>query len=123
MDANQIMLGKYSLPFILSIILGLIYKKTSIANDWKPFISAGCGVVLGIGAMFYNEVYTSINFPLVADYALGGAVAGWAAVGIYETTKESGAGRTYVALDANNKRIPGARVAKVNKIKIMKSGL
>jgi len=123
LDANQIMLGKYSLPFILSIVLGLLYKKTSVADDWKPIISAGAGVALGVAAMFYNVAdYATIDFPTVADYALSGAVAGWAAVGIYETTKESGAGRTYIPIDANNKRIPGAKVAKVSKIKIMGGG-
>ena len=117
------MLGKYSLPFILSMILGLLFKKTSVTDDWKPFIAAGIGIALGAGAMFYQEIYTAINFQMVADYSLAGLMAGFSAVGIYEATKESGAGRTYIALDENNKRIQGAKVAKVNKIKIMKSGL
>ena len=122
MDPNQIMLGKYSLPFILSMVLGLIFKKTSIADDWKPFIAAGAGVAFGVAAMFYQELFAAINFQTVADYSLAGLMAGFSAVGIYETTKESGAGRTYVALDANNKRIAGAKVAKVSKLKIMDPG-
>ena len=96
MDPNQIMLGKYSLPFILSIILGLVYKKTSIADDWKPFIAAGFGVALGVAAMFYNEAFASINFAMVADYVLAGGIGGAASTGIYEMTKESAAGRRYV---------------------------
>jgi hypothetical protein len=120
MDPNQIMLGKYSLPFILSMILGLIYKRASIADDLKPYIAAACGVALGIAAMFYNEATASINFGMVADYVLAGGMGGAASTGIYEMTKESGAGRTYIAVDADNKRIPGAKVAKISKIKIMR---
>jgi hypothetical protein len=120
MDPNQIMLGKYSLPFILSMVLGLIYKRAKISDDWKPAIAAFCGVALGVAAMFYNEVYSSINFPMVADYVLAGGLGGMAATGIYEFSKESAAGRRYVAIDANGKRIAGAKVAKVGKIKVMK---
>lgn len=120
MDHQTIMLGKYSLPFVLSIILGLLYKKTSISDDWKPFIAAGIGVALGVVAMFYNENFGSINFQMVADYVFAGGIGGAASTGIYEMTKESGAGRAYIAVDANNKRIPGARVAKVSKLKVMK---
>jgi len=120
MDANSIMLGKYSLPFILSIVLGLIFKRTTIADDLKPYISMAVGCVLGIGAMFYNEVYSAVNFPMIADYVLAGGMAGAAATGIYEMAKQSPGGVSYVAVDSNNKRIAGAKVAKVSKIKIMK---
>ena len=119
MDPNQIMLGKYSLPFILSMILSLIYKRKKVADDMKPAIAAACGIALGVAAMFYNEVYASINFALVADYILAGGLGGMAATGIYEFSKESGAGRRYIAVDANGKRIAGARVAKVSKLKVM----
>jgi len=120
MDANSIMLGKYSLPFILSIILGLIFKRTNIADDLKPYISMAVGCLLGVGALFYNEVYSAVNFPMVADYVLAGGIAGFAATGIYETAKQSPGGVSYVAIDSNNKRIADARVAKISKLKIMK---
>ena len=120
MDANSIMLGKYSLPFILSIILGLIFKRSAIADDLKPYIAMAVGCLLGIGALFYNEVYSMINFPMIADYVLTGGMAGAAATGIYEMAKQSPGGASYIAIDSNNKRIPNARVAKINKLKIMK---
>ena len=122
MDPNQIMIGKYSLPFVLSMILALVYKRTKIADDLKPFIAAGLGLLLGVGAMFYNEAISSINFAMVADYVLAGGIGGAAATGIYEMNKEGPAGRSYIALDANGKRIPGARVAKYSKVKIMQPG-
>jgi len=120
MDANSIMLGKYSLPFILSIVLGLIYKRAKLADDLKPYISMAVGCLLGIAAMFYNEAYSAIAFPMVADYVLAGGMAGSAAVGIYEMSKAGPAGSTYYALDENNKKIAGAKVVKVNKFKVMK---
>lgn len=120
MDPNQIMLGKYSLPFILSMVLGLLYKKTKITDDLKPYIAAACGVALGVAAMFYNESTASINFAMVADYVLAGGLGGAAATGIYEMNKEGPAGRSYIAVDANGKKIPGAKVAKYSKVKILR---
>jgi len=113
MDANSIMLGKYSLPFILSIVLGLIFKRMTVPDDLKPYIAMLVGCGLGVAALFYNELYSSINFPMVADYVLAGGMAGAAATGIYEMSKAAPGGSYYVPVDANNKKIPGARVVKV----------
>ena len=52
MDPNEVMLGKYTLPFILSMILGLIYKRTNVPDDLKAYIATACGCLLGVGAMF-----------------------------------------------------------------------
>lgn len=121
MDPNQIMLGKYSLPFILSMVLGLIYKRTNVPDDLKPYVAALCGGILGILAMLYNHEYIDINFTLIADYVMAGSIGvGFGATGIHEATKASPLGTRYVAIDSNNKKIPGARVAKINKTKIMK---
>ena len=121
MDPNSMMLGKYSLPFILSMVLGLIYKKTAVPDDLKPYVAALCGGILGILAMLYTEAYTAINFPMIADYLLAGAIGvGFGATGIHEATKASPLGTKYIAIDVNNKKIQGARVAKINRTKIMK---
>ena len=118
MDANSIMLGKYSLPFILSIILGLIYKRAdTIPNDLKPYISMAVGCGLGIAAMFYNEPYSTIVFPMVADYVLEGGIAGSAAVGIYEMSKAVPSSTAYYAVDSSGKVITDAKVMKVNRSK------
>jgi hypothetical protein len=117
MDPDTIMLGKYSLPVILSLILGLIYKRTKVADDMKPYISIGCGILLGVASMFYMEV-SPITFPVVSDFVLAGAMAGFAATGIYETTKPSAKSR-YLPVDQNGKKIPDARVMKVDIRKII----
>ena len=58
---------------------------------------------------------------MIADYFMAGTTGvGFGATGIHEATKASPLGTKYIAIDANNKRIPGARVAKVNRTKIMK---
>ena len=108
MDPEAITLGKYSLPVVLTILLGLVFKNTTVKDSFKPFIAAGCGIVLGIIAMFYNESIT-ISFPLVVDYLLAGAIAGTSATGIYELIKPSGA-KKYAVVDVNGKKIPGAKV-------------
>jgi hypothetical protein len=124
MDPSQMMLGTYSLPFILSMILGFIYKKTNIADDAKPFVAAICGGILGLLAMVYNNSYSAIDFTMIADYFLAGSIGvGFGATGIHEATKASPLGTTYIAVDSNNKKIQGARVLKVNKPKIMRGDL
>lgn len=115
MDANSIMLGKYSLPFILSIVLGLIYKKTTLKDDWKPYIATAAGALLGVAAMFYNENVDFINFSMVADYVLAGGIGGAAATGIYEMQKQAPTGKQYVAVGSDGKIIKDARVAKISK--------
>jgi len=118
MEPNQIMLGKYSLPFILSIILGLIYKRAdTIPNDLKPYIAMAVGCCLGVTAMFYNEAYGAIAFPMVADYVLAGGMAGAAATGIYEMSKAVPSSTVYYAVDSGGTRIADAKVMKVNRSK------
>lgn len=120
MNADSIMLGKYSLPFILTIILGFIFKRTTISNDLKPYIAMLIGCILGIGGMFYQVTYSEITFQILADYILAGGMAGSAATGIYEMSKSAPGTSYYVPVDSNNKKIPGARVIKIKKPKILK---
>ena len=120
MDPESITLGKYSLPFILSIILGMIYKHSKVPDTYKAYIATACGCLLGIGAMFYNNAYADINFVMIADYVMAGGTAGAAATGIYEMNKSGPTGTSYIALDENGKRIKGAKVAKYSKVQILK---
>ena len=117
---STIMLGKYSLPFVLSIILGLIFKNSAIPDQYKPYISAAVGIALGVAAMFYNVEYGMIAFPIVADYVLQGLIAGAAATGIYEMNKVGPTGTKYQAIDENGKSIPNARVVKYSKAKVVR---
>ena len=108
MDPETITLGKYSLPVILMILLALVFKNISIKDSLKPLIAVGCGIVLGIIAMFYNEPDV-ITFPMVVEFILAGVVAETSATGAYELIKPQGV-KKYAAVDSNGKRIPGAKV-------------
>jgi Phage holin family Hol44, in holin superfamily V len=119
MNPETISLGQYSLPFILSIILGLIFKRSNISNDLKPYIAVLCGIGLGIAGMFYN-IPGAHSFQMWADYMMAGGIAGAAATGIYEMSKGALGKSVYVPVDSENKKIPGARVVKIKSPKILK---
>ena len=79
----EIGIGQYSLPVILTIVLGCIYKAVpTIPDRWKSLITIAVGILLGIGAMFYSEL--AITPRVVIDYLLVGLMVGAAAIGLYE---------------------------------------
>jgi len=79
----EIGIGQYSLPVILTVILGVIYKAfPSIPDRWKSLITIGVGLILGVGAMFYTE--QPISPKLIINYLLVGLMVGAAAIGLYE---------------------------------------
>lgn len=76
-------IGQYSLPVILTVVLGVVYKAApSIPDRWKSLITIGAGLLLGVGAMFYTEL--PISPKLIIDYLLVGLMVGAAAIGLYE---------------------------------------
>jgi hypothetical protein len=79
----EISIGAYSLPVILSVVMGVIYKVApAIPDRWKALVSIAVGILIGLVAMVYGqEVYT---VKTVIDYILIGGMAGAAAVGLYE---------------------------------------
>ena len=85
---NDVMLGAYSVPVILTVILGAIYKALpQVPDRYKPLIAAAVGVGLGIGAMFYN-VEGSLTVANWIDYILYGFMVGASAVGLWEMSKK-----------------------------------
>ena len=79
----DISIGYYSLPVILTVILGVIYKTVpAIPDRWKSLMTMGVGLLLGIGAMLYTEL--PINPKLIIDYLLVGLMIGASAIGLYE---------------------------------------
>ena len=79
----EIGIGHYSLPVILTVILGVTYKVVPAIRDrWKSLITIGVGLLLGIGAMLYTEL--PITLKLIIDYLLIGLMVGAAAIGLYE---------------------------------------
>lgn len=82
----EISIGYYTLPAILMVILGIIYKSVpTIPDRWKSVIAVGVGMLLGIGAMFYSE--QPVVPKLVIEYLLLGLMGGAASTGLYEGQK------------------------------------
>lgn len=80
---ETISLGQYSLPVILTVVLGIVYNITTVPDKWKAFVAIGIGVILGLVGMIYNNPspYTPV---IVIDHVLYGFMAGAGAVGLYE---------------------------------------
>jgi len=79
----EVAIGTYSLPVLLTVLLGIIYHVIpSIPDKHKALIAIAAGIVIGLVAMFYNEV--AINAKVVIDYVLLGLMTGAAAIGLYE---------------------------------------
>lgn len=84
----EISFGAYTLPVILTVVLGLFYKTVGpgvVPDRFKAAIACGVGIGLGIASIPYN------NQPWVAkviiDACLTGFMYGASAVGIYEVTR------------------------------------
>lgn len=87
---QEINLGQYAIPFLITIFLAVIFKPfdnpdgTSKLPDWlKGYIAIGIGVALGIIGMFYSGVQP-ITFKVWVDYILYGFVQGAASIGIFK---------------------------------------
>lgn len=84
--AGGVTLAGYSLPVILTVILGFVYKMfPNIPNRFKAAIAIGIGIVIGIVAMVYQG--NALTFKVVVDGILSGIMTGSAAVGLYEVTR------------------------------------
>ena len=80
-------IGQYSVAFLLTIILTLVYKFVPVIPDKFKALLAGCtGVVLAILAMFYSAP-VEITFQVWVNTLIGGFLIGMSAVGLYETTR------------------------------------
>ena len=86
---NEIQLGQYAIPFIITILLAFAFKPfdnidgTSRWPDWvKGYVAAALGVAIGIVAMFYKGV--APTFVSWVDYILYGFIQGTSAIGIFK---------------------------------------
>ena len=81
---EEIKLGQYALPLLLTIILALIYKFVPIefSDRYKALIA----VFVGVGLSLLTVWYKGLGFDIVnvVDYGLYGLMVGASAVGIYE---------------------------------------
>jgi hypothetical protein len=80
-------IGQYSLPFILTAILGLLYKWAGdkIPDRFKPVIAAILGTALGYVALIYSG--KPQEGKVIIEYLLFGFISGLGAVGTYELTR------------------------------------
>jgi len=85
---NEIQLGQYAVPFLITIFLALIFKpfdkvEGSSIPDWvKGYVALAIGIGLGIVAMLYKGVQPT--FVAWVDYVLYGVVQGAASIGIFK---------------------------------------
>lgn len=108
---NEITIGAYSLPVILTVVLGMIYKAVpQIPDRFKPFIAAAFGIGLGVAAMYYNlkAPFTVSNW---IDYILYGFMMGASAVGLWEMQKKV-TDTKYTVVDEFGNPIKGAKLTK-----------
>jgi uncharacterized membrane protein YadS len=82
----EISIGTYSLPVILTVVLGIVYKLFPVIGDsYKALVAVFIGALLGVVAMLYGaELVTA---KIVIEYIIAGFMAGAAAVGLYEAQK------------------------------------
>ena len=79
----EVSIGTYSVPVLLTVLLGIVYRVIpTIPDKWKALVAICAGIAIGIMAMFYNEA--AITGKVVIDYILLGLMAGAASVGLYE---------------------------------------
>lgn len=83
---NEVTLAGYAVPFLLSLVLGIIYKLLPVINDrYKTPLAMIVGVILSIAAMFYNkEAGTPLSGKMWIDFILYGVMLGASATGLYE---------------------------------------
>ena len=87
---DELKLGIYGLPLIVSILLRWIYSlvgEQSISNRMKQVVP----VLLGISLAYVYMLYSGIDWTIVTivDHTLYGIInLGFAAIGFYETTKK-----------------------------------
>ena len=90
----EIMIGKYSVSFILTILLAWVFglfadDPASISNRVKKAVAVLAGIALSILAMFYQitQAAITLTLPTVVDYTISGFLIGAASIGINQLMK------------------------------------
>jgi hypothetical protein len=91
----EVMIGKYSVSFILTILLAWFFSLISndpdqISNRVKKAVAVGAGVAMSILAMFYKahtDSSVQIDIVPIVDYAISGFLIGAASIGINQLMK------------------------------------
>ena len=90
----EIMIGKYSVSFILTILLSWAFglfsdDPANISNRIKKAVAVLAGVALSLLALFYqvSQGVTVMSLPNVVDYTISGFLVGAASIGINQLMK------------------------------------
>ncbi len=78
-------IGRYAVPWILSMVLAFIYSQLTLTDRLKNLIAVLCGIGFGLLAIWVNpkvETWTPLN---IVEHTLYGFNAGLAAVGFWKT--------------------------------------
>ncbi len=82
---DALSIGKYAVPWILSMVLAFIYSQVTLTDKIKNLIAVLCGIGFGYIAIWVNpkvETWTPLN---IAEHTLYGFNAGLTAVGFWKT--------------------------------------
>ena len=80
----EVQFAQYSIPVILTVVLGLIYKTagTRVSDRFKPLIAVLLGIALGIIGIGYKGLpWDMVN---IVDHLIYGLMIGASSVGLYE---------------------------------------
>ena len=90
----EVMIGKYSVSFILTILLSWTFglfadDPATISNRVKKAAAVLAGVALSVLAMFYQvtQGLVTLGLPTVVDYTISGFLIGTASIGINQLMK------------------------------------
>ena len=79
---DEIKLGAYAIPVILTVVLGLVYRLVSFRDKYKALLAVIVGIGLGLLSIPYKGI--PWNIVTVVDACIYGLMVGASAVGLYE---------------------------------------
>lgn len=79
---DEVTFGQYSLPVLLTVLMGVLFKFIPLGDRWKALFTIAIGTGLGILGLAYAGKPWEVKF--IVDYALFGFMSGASAVGLYE---------------------------------------
>ena len=82
-------IGQYAVPFVLSIIMGLIFKFIpAITDRYKALLTVLFALVLAVVAMYFGlEEGGMVTFRMWINSIIGGILIGASAIGVYEVQR------------------------------------
>jgi hypothetical protein len=82
MEEVSVTFGQYSVPVILTVLLSLVYKFTTVPDKWKSLIAVVLGIGLGLAGIAYKGMpWSAVN---IIDHVIYGLLMGASATGLYE---------------------------------------